>query len=78
MIKFVTTGKTIKGNYIHAPRRSCKPIDRPTRQRIIITIDGIEYDRAICERIVWRNSARSEIIARFVIVNGINYEITEA
>lgn len=78
MIKYITTGKTINGNYINAPRRSCKSIDRPTRQRINITINGIEYDRAIYERIIWRNSARSEIIARFVIVNGANYEIAEA
>lgn len=78
MIKYVTTGKTIKGNYIHAPRRSCKPIDRPTRQRITVVVDGVEYDRAIYERIVWRKSAKTETIVRFVIVNGINYEITEA
>ena len=78
MIKYVTTGKTIKGNYIHSPRRSCRLIDLPTRQRITITIDGTEYDRAIYERIIWRNSARSETIARFVIVNGVNYEIAEA
>lgn len=78
MINYILTGKTIKGNYIHAPRRSCRTIDRPTKQRITVTLNGTEYNRAIYERIIWRNGFRTEIIARFVIINNTNYEIAEA
>lgn len=77
MSTYTITGKTINGNHINAPRRSCKPIDCPTEQRITVTIDGTEYDRAIYERIVWRNSGEREVISRFVIVNGTNYEVAE-
>lgn len=78
MTTITTTGKTIEGNYIGASLRSCGKVDQPTKQRITVTIDGTEYDRAIYERIVWRNSTNSDVIARFVIVNGINYEVVEA
>lgn len=78
MIDYILTGKTIKGNYIHAPRRSCRTIDCSTKQRITVTLNGTEYNRTIYERIIWRNGFRVETIARFVIVNGVNYEIAEA
>lgn len=31
----------------------------------------------IYERILWRNSAADKVVARFVIVRGTNYEVTE-
>lgn len=77
MSNYTTTGKTISGNYVGASLRSCGKVDLPTKQRITVTIDGTEYDRAIYERIVWRNGCDSDVIARFVIVNGTNYEVAE-
>ena len=79
MSNYTITGKTISGNYLHAPRRSGKPVDCATRTRITVTIDGIEYDRAIYERAIWRNHGTGvdDVIARFVIVNGVNYEVAE-
>ena len=78
MSNYTTTGKTIEGSYIGAPLRSCGKVDRPTEQRITVTIDGTEYDRAIYKRIVWRNGGESTVLAQFVIVNGTNYEVAEA
>ena len=77
MTKYMLTGKTIDGNYINAPKRSCKPIDSPTKERITVELDGKSYDRAIYERVIWRNMGESEIVARFVIINGINHEVAE-
>lgn len=65
--------KTLGYNYINAPLRSCKPIDQPTKERITIELDGKTYERTIYERIIWRNNGRHTIVARFVIVNGVNY-----
>lgn len=71
------TGKTIEGNFQGVPRTSCAKIDYVTRERISIEVDGIAYDRAIYERAIYRAMAENTILARFVIVNGVQYEIAE-
>ena len=71
------TGKIINGNYINAPRRSCKPYDYPTEERVTVELDGKTYERTIYERVTWRNSAKSSVSARFVIINGTNYEVAK-
>lgn len=78
MTKYIATGKTIEGNFQGKPHTSCAKIDFPTRERIAITIDGTEYERTVFERAIYRNMGDIEIIARFVIVDGVQYEITEA
>lgn len=75
MTTIIATGKTINGNYTGAPLRSCKKVDAPTRTRGIVTIDGTEYERTVWERVIWRNSGKNDVIARFVIVNGTSYEV---
>lgn len=71
------TGNVIDGNYIDAPRRSCKPVDYPTKERIEVTIDGKTYERTVYQRAIWRNMGESTIVAEFVIVNDTNYEVAE-
>ena len=66
------TGKTIQGNRIGAPRQSGKDVDVPTDERGIVTIDGIDYERTVYERIRYGSG---KVRARFVIVNGTNYEV---
>ena len=78
MTKYNITGKTIEGNFQGKPFTSCSKHDLPTGERITITIDGIEYERTIFERIKYRTQGEHTHIAFFVIVNGIQYEITEA
>lgn len=77
MTKYMLTGKTIEGNYTDKPRTSCALIDLSTGMRITVNIDGIEYDRAIFERIKWRTQGEHTHIAFFIIVNGIQYEVAE-
>lgn len=73
-MKHITiTGKTIQGNRIGAPRQSGKDVDVPTDERGIVTIDGIDYERTVYERIRYGSG---KVRARFVIVNGINYEVS--
>lgn len=71
MAEIIPTGRIIPGNY----RLSCKPIDLPTKERGTVTIDGVDYERTVHERIVWRNTKPSTVSARFVIVDGVNYEV---
>lgn len=78
MTKYNITGKTIEGNFQGKPFTSCSKHDLPTGERITITIDGIEYERTIFERIKYRTQGEHTHIAFFVIVNGIQYEVTEA
>lgn len=74
-MKHITiTGKTIQGNRIGAPRQSGKDVDVPTDERGIVTIDDIDYERTVYERIRYGSG---KVRARFVIVNGINYEVGE-
>lgn len=47
----------------------------PTNDRATVSIDGVEYDRAVYARIVWRNGGADDVLARFVIVNDVNYEV---
>lgn len=75
MATITATGKIIGGNYIGAPKRSCKPIDVPTKIRGTVSIDGVEYERTVHERVIWRNMGTSTTKARFVIVNGTNHEV---
>lgn len=78
MTKYITTGKTIDGNFQGKTFTSCSKHDLPTDERITITIDGTEYERTIFERIEYRNMGENTLIARFVIVNGVQYEVAEA
>lgn len=76
---YKTTGKIINGNYIDAPRQSGKPIDGPIGKRVAVVIDGKTYERALYSRTIWHNTlTKRKDIARFVIVNGINYEVVKA
>lgn len=75
MSEIAITGRTIKGSFIGAPLQSCRPVDVPTGRRGTVTIDGAVYERTVYERTVWRNARRSTVAARFVIVDGINYEV---
>lgn len=77
MTTIIATGKTISGNYIGAPMRSGKFIDYPSKQRAAVIVNGEQYDRAIFNRAIWRNNHDYTIVARFVIVNGIKYEVVE-
>lgn len=78
MTKYIATGKTIEGNFQGTPHTSCAKIDFPTRERIAITIAGTEYERTVFERAIYRNMGDIETVARFVIVDGVQYEIVEA
>lgn len=60
----------LEGNFINAPLQSCKPIDRPTKERILFKYDGKAVVRTIYERVRWKNMKPSVTIARFVIVGG--------
>ena len=71
------TGNVIDGNYIDAPRRSCKPVDYPTEERVDVAIDGTWYNRAVYRRVIWRAMGEDTLVAEFVIVNGTNYEVAE-
>lgn len=64
---------TLNGNYINAPLRSCKPVDQPTGERVTVELDGQTYERTVYERVIWRNSGRHTVSARFVIIDGTNY-----
>lgn len=64
---------TIGGNYIKAPKVSGKPIDAPTDERVTVELNGSTYERTVHERTIWRNMKRNRVIARFVIIDGINY-----
>lgn len=75
--RYQITGKTIDGNFQGVARQSCKPIDSATAERIEITIDGETYERTVFERIIWRAMKPNTLVARFVIVNGTQYEVTE-
>lgn len=63
----------LNGNFIDAPHRSGKPVDRPSGERITVELDGKTYERTIYERIIWRNMGKCSVSTRFVIVNGTNY-----
>lgn len=69
------TGKTLEGNYVSAPRKSGRPIDEPTGIKVTVTIGGEQYERTVMERRIWRNMGPSRLVARFVKVNGVNYEV---
>jgi len=74
-MKATITGKTISGNYIGQPRRSCKRIDVPTSERVEVELDGRTYQRTVHERRVWRNMGEATVEARFVTIGGTNYEV---
>lgn len=76
---YKTTGKIINGNYIDAPKQSGKPIDGPIGKRAAVVVDGKTYERTMYTRTIWHNMVtKRKDIARFVIINGINYEVTKA
>ncbi|RVU97074.1 hypothetical protein EII22_09065 [Coriobacteriales bacterium OH1046] len=75
MAEIIATGRIIPGNHKLAPQCSCKPIDLPTKERGTVTIDGVDYERTVHERIIWRNARPGTVAARFVIVDGVNYEV---
>lgn len=69
------TGKTIDGNYLSTERRSCKYYDAPTDERVTVTLWGKDYERTVHERRIWRNMGAHTLVARFVIIDGTNYEV---
>lgn len=69
------TGRTLENDYRNAPRRSCAYVDYPTDERVSVEIEGREYERTVHERAVWRNQGPNRMVARFVKVYGINYEL---
>lgn len=71
------TGAILKGNYLGAPMRSCKKVDYVTKQRVIVTIDGVDYDRAVYERAIWRNGRPNTVLARFVWISGKFYVLAD-
>lgn len=71
----ISASNTINGNYTNAPRQSCKPIDVPTIERIMVELDGETYERTVYERWTWKNSAGSKLLCRFVTIDGTNYVI---
>lgn len=77
MKKYITTGKTLKGNYIGWPLRSCKPIDYPTEERAIINHEGQTYERTIHERAIYRNMEPNTLWCRFVIIDDQFLEVEE-
>lgn len=77
MKKYITTGKTLKGNYIGWPLRSCKPIDYPTEERAIIKHEGQTYERTIHERAIYRTMKPNTVWSRFVIIDGEFLEVEE-
>lgn len=76
---YKTTGKIISGNYIGAPKQSGKPIDGPTGKRVAVEVEGKTYERTMYTRTIWHNMVtKRKDIARFVIIDGVNYEIVKA
>lgn len=66
---------TLIGNYIYAPRVSGAEIDYETDDRVVVNLDGKEYERTVYERVVWRNQAEYTVVARFVWIKGMFYVI---
>lgn len=71
------TNGRLAGNYQGATLTSCAKVDYPTKTRIAFKLDGQEYERAIFERVIWRNSKPNTVLAQFVIVNGENVLLSE-
>lgn len=71
------TATILEGNYIGACTKSCAIIDAPTKERVVVVLDGVEYERTVYERFVWRNQGDNTLIARFVWINGTFYAIDE-
>ena len=69
------TGKTLKGSYISATHESGKVYDVPTGTRVTVEVDGVEHERTVMERRVWRNAKPSKLVARFVVINNVRYEV---
>lgn len=69
---YKTTGKIINGNYIDAPMISGKSVDVPTGEIVVLNVNGETLQRTVYERI---RCGSGKVRARFVIVNGVNYEI---
>ena len=69
------TAPILKGNHIGDPCVSCGKIDRPTHERVTVILDGVEYERTVWERVVWRNRKPGTVIARFVWIGGAFYVI---
>lgn len=73
-----SNAKVLEGNYIGKLCTSCAKIDTPTHERVTVILDGVEYERTVYERIVWRNQGENTVIARFVWINGVFYVIDDS
>jgi hypothetical protein len=73
------TGKTIDGHYPLGPepRRIGKYYDVPTFRRVTVTLDGNAYEGVIYERTIWSSMVDGTVVARFVTIDGINYEVED-
>jgi hypothetical protein len=70
------TGGIIKGKrHIGKAHKSGKPYDTPTDERGIVTLDGETYERTVYERRTWYNMRPHKLLARYVIIDNVNYEV---
>lgn len=70
------TGNILYGNYLGAPKQSCKRLDVPTEEQIYIHIDGMTVKRTVHTRIIWRNKGSEfEVSNYFIIHNGDRLEL---
>lgn len=76
MAKYEITGRIIEGNYQGVPRTSYAKVDYPTGERVSVEVGGVTYGRTVFERAVCRSNPQNGVVlARFVIVNGVQYEV---
>ncbi len=73
----IDNARILEGNYIGKPRTSCAKIDYPTEERVTVSLGGKEYDRAVYERVIWRNQGENTLVDRFVWVDGKFYSLTD-
>lgn len=71
-----TTKKEITGDYFSAPHTSCALVDVLARHAAVtVKHEGTVYERALYQRVIYRNQAPNTVIARFVKINGKNWEV---
>lgn len=70
------TGRIIEGQrYIGMAEKSGRPYDTPAGPRGTVILDGETYERTVYERRIWYNMKPHKLVARFVIIDNVNYEV---
>ena len=70
------TGRIIEGQrYIGMAEKSGRPYDTPAGPRSTVVLDGETYERTVYERRIWYNMKPHKLVARFVIIDNLNYEV---